>query len=150
MWRTCLDRCRAWLGIERAEPFGRQDRLGARGEKAAARFLKRLGYRIVARGVRSRLGELDLVAVDGRTVVFVEVKTRTDTDAGQPLDAVTPEKQRRVTQAALAFLKYRGLLEHRSRFDVVSIVWPAGKREPAIEHIQSAFDAVGPQGQMHR
>jgi putative endonuclease len=150
MWRAWLERCRTWLGIENAEPFGRQDRLGARGERAAARFLKGLGYRIVARGVRSRMGELDLVAVDGRTVVFVEVKTRAGTDAGQPLDAVTPEKQRRVTQAALAFLKYRGLLEHRSRFDVVSIVWPADARAPQIEHIVNAFDAVGPRGQMYR
>lgn len=150
MWRNCLQRCRAWLGVEGAAPFGPLDRLGARGERAAARFLKRMGYRIVARGVRSRLGELDLVAVDGRTVVFVEVKTRTDTDAGSPLDAVTPEKQRRVTQAALAFLKYRGLLEHRSRFDVVSIVWPPGEREPQIEHVVNAFEAVGPRGQMYR
>jgi putative endonuclease len=99
--------------------------------------------------VRSRLGELDLVAVHDRTVVFVEVKTRAGTDAGQPLDAVTPEKQRRLTQAALAFLKYRGLLEERSRFDVVSVVWPADSREPAIEHIVNAFEAVG-RGQMWR
>ncbi len=150
MLRTWFDRCRTWLGVERAEPFRALDRLGARGEKAAARYLKRLGYKIVAHGVRSRLGELDLVAVDDRTVVFVEVKTRTDTDAGQPMDAVTPEKQRRVTQAALAFLKYRGLLEHRSRFDVVSIVWPADASEPAIQHVVNAFEAVGPPGQMYR
>jgi putative endonuclease len=81
--------------------------------------------------------------------VFVEVKTRAGTDAGQPLDAVTPEKQRRLTQAALAFLKYRGLLEERSRFDVVSVVWPADASEPQIEHIVNAFEAVG-RGQMWR
>jgi putative endonuclease len=149
MLRDWLNRCWAWLGLESAEPLARQDPLGARGEKAAARFLKRRGYKIVARGVRSRLGELDLVAVQDRTVVFVEVKTRTGTDAGQPLDAVTPEKQRRLTQAALAFLKYRGLLEERSRFDVVSVVWPADAREPRIEHIVNAFEAVG-RGQMWR
>jgi putative endonuclease len=141
-----LLRIRSWLGFAAR---ARDDRLGARGERAAERFLKRLGYKIVARGERSRLGELDIVAVDGRTVVFVEVKTRTGTDAGEPLDAVTPEKQRRLTQAALAFLKYRGLLEHRSRFDVVSVVWPADAREPAIEHIINAFEAVG-RGQMYR
>ena len=149
MLRDWLDRCWAWLGLEVALPPGKQDPLGARGEKAAARFLKRRGYKIVARGVRSRLGELDLVAVQGRTVVFVEVKTRAGTDAGQPLDAVTPEKQRRLTQAALAFLKFRGLLEERSRFDVVSVVWPADAREPQIEHIVNAFEAVG-RGQMWR
>lgn len=149
MLRDWFDRCRVWLGLESAGPLRGQDRLGVRGEKTAARFLKRKGYTIVARGVRSRLGELDLVAVDGRTVVFVEVKTRTDTDAGQPLDAVTPEKQRRLTQAALAFLKYRGLLDERSRFDVVSVVWPADSRDPRIEHIENAFEAVG-RGQMYR
>jgi putative endonuclease len=148
MLRDWLDRCRAWLGLE-ADPLAGQDRLGMRGEKAAARFLKGRGYKIVARGVRSRLGELDLVAVQDRTVVFVEVKTRAGTDAGQPLDAVTPEKQRRLTQAALAFLKYRGLLEERSRFDVVSVVWPVDAREPQIEHIVNAFEAVG-RGQMWR
>jgi putative endonuclease len=148
MLRDWLDRCRAWLGLE-ADPLSGQDRLGMRGEKAAARFLKRRGYKIVARGVRSRLGELDLVAVQDRTVVFIEVKTRAGTDAGQPLDAVTPEKQRRLTQAALAFLKYRGLLEERSRFDVVSVVWPVDAREPVIEHIVNAFEAVG-RGQMWR
>lgn len=149
MVRDWLARCRTWLGLEAAGPLRGHDRLGARGEKAAAQFLKRKGYKIVARGERSRLGELDLVAVDGRTVVFVEVKTRTDTDAGQPLDAVTPEKQRRLTQAALAFLKYRGLLDERSRFDVVSVVWPADSREPRIEHIVNAFEAIG-RGQMFR
>ena len=143
-----LLRVRTWLGLHANGSRG-DDRLGARGERAAAKFLKRLGYKIVARGVRSKLGELDIVAVDDRTVVFVEVKTRTDTDARQPLDAVTPEKQRRLTQAALAFLKYRGLLEHRSRFDVVSVVWPADSQEPAIDHIVNAFEAVG-RGQMYR
>ena len=75
-------------------------------------YLRRLGYKIVARRERGRLGELDLVAVDGRTVVFVEVKTRRSHDAGHPAEAVDPEKQRRLTRLALAYLKRHGLLEY--------------------------------------
>jgi putative endonuclease len=121
--------------------------LGQRGERAAAKFLRRLGYKIVARGQRDRLGELDLVAVDGTTVVFVEVKTRTSHDAGLPVEAVDQEKQRRLTRVALTFLKRHDLLECRARFDVVAITWPHNTRRPTIEHFKNAFEAVG-QGQM--
>ena len=134
---------RSWL----ADRFGPKP-LGRRGEDAAARYLKRQGYRIIARGVRSRLGELDIVAVDGRTVVFVEVKTRTTTEAGQPTEAIDAEKQRRMTRAALAYLKAHGLLEHRARFDVVSVLWPSKARRPEIELYRDAFPAVG-RGQFH-
>ena len=70
---------------------------GQRGELAAAKFLRRLGYRIIAHGERDNLGEIDLIAIDGRTIVFVEVKSRQSTDAGHPADAVDGEKQRRLT-----------------------------------------------------
>lgn len=120
---------------------------GQRGEVAAAKFLRRLGYRIVARGERSRLGELDLVAVDGRTVVFVEVKTRDSVAHGRPEEAVDNEKQRRVTRAALGYLKRHGLLEQPARFDVVSVVWPSNSKQPTIEHFRDAFPAVGIRGQ---
>jgi putative endonuclease len=66
-----------------------------------------------------------------------------------PAEAVTAEKQRRITLAALHFLRKHRLLEVRSRFDIVAIVWPDGRGEPQIEHIQSAFEAVG-HGQMFR
>jgi len=87
------------------------------------------------------------VAVDGRTVVFVEVKTRRSHTAGSPAEAVGPEKQRRLTRAALVFLKAHGLLEHASRFDVVAVTWPKETRRPTIEHFRNAFAAVG-RGQM--
>jgi putative endonuclease len=122
--------------------------LGQRGEAAAAKFLKRLGYKIVARGQRSVLGELDLVAVDGRTVVFVEVKTRESHQAGGPEEAITDEKQRRLTRLALGYLKRHGLLECPARFDVVAVTWPKGSRRPQIEHVPNAFEAVG-RGQMY-
>ena len=112
-------------------------------EAAAAKYLKRQGYRILARGDRSRTGELDLVALDRETVVFVEVKTRRSQESGHPAEAVDPAKQRRLTRLAVTFLKRHGLLERPARFDVVAVTWIADERRPAIEHFQNAFDAVG-------
>jgi putative endonuclease len=75
--------------------------LGKRGENAAARYLRRRGYKILARGDRFGPGELDIVALDGETIVFVEVKTRESTVAGHPADAVDNVKQRRLTRLAV-------------------------------------------------
>jgi putative endonuclease len=120
-----------------------QKPLGARGEDAAVHFLKRLGYRIVERGYDSPLGELDIIAVDARTIVFVEVKTRTSSDAGHPTEAIDENKQRRMTQSALAYMKSKRLLEHSSRFDVVAVTWPPDSRRPHIEHFINAFSPSG-------
>jgi putative endonuclease len=117
--------------------------LGRRGEDAAARYLRGIGYVIVARGHRDNIGELDLVAVDGRTVVFVEVKTRTSHDAGHPADAVDTAKQQRLTRLALSFMKRHDLLDCSARFDVVAVTWPDGRGRPTIEHYKSAFEPVG-------
>jgi putative endonuclease len=118
--------------------------LGDRGERIAARYLRREGLRIITRNYRTPQGEVDLIARDGNTVVFVEVKSRR---RGQPAEAVTLEKQRRLTLAALHFLRRHRLLEHPSRFDVVAIVWPDDRRPPQVEHIRDAFPAFG-RGQM--
>jgi len=128
-----------WLAAQRPQP----KTLGQRGEAAAARFLEKKGYVIVARSNRMRHGELDLVAVDQRTVVFVEVKTRRSHDAGHPADAVDEDKQRRLTHLALIYLKRHHLLECPARFDVVAITWPDDGCEPVIEHYVNAFSAVG-------
>jgi putative endonuclease len=120
--------------------------LGDRGERAAARYLRGRGMRILRRGYRTANGEIDLIARDDDTLVFVEVKARR---RGQPAEAVTLEKQRRLTLAALHFLKRYGLLEVRSRFDVVAGLWPDDDADPEIEHIRDAFDAQG-RGQMFR
>ncbi len=127
-----------------ATPFGRRYRsLDQRGERAAKRYLRKPGYQIVGRRERGRLGEIDLVAVDGRTIVFVEVKTRRSTVAGRPDEAVEAGKQQRLTRLALAYLKRHDLLECSARFDVVGVTWPAGDRRPTIEHFRNAFEAVG-------
>lgn len=121
--------------------------LGRRGEDAAARFLTRLGYQIVARGERGGLGEIDLVAVDGRVVVFVEVKTRRAHATGHPVEAVDDNKQRRLTRLALSWLRRHDLLENSSRFDIVAVTWPDDQCPPLIEHFKNAFEATG-HGQM--
>jgi putative endonuclease len=127
--------------------WSRYHSLDRRGERAAERYARRLGYKIIARRQRGRMGELDLVAVDGRTIVFIEVKTRTSHDAGHPAEAVGPEKQRQLTRLALAYLKRHDLLEYPARFDVIAVTWPRAARKPTIEHYQNAFPAVG-RGQM--
>ncbi len=124
-------------------PWRRPQTLGRRGEAEAARFLKKKGYVVVARSDRQRRGEIDLVAVDDQTVVFVEVKTRRSHEAGHPAEAVDREKQRRLTQLALAYLKQHGLLECPARFDVVAVTWPEDGGRPVIEHFPHAFEAVG-------
>ncbi len=121
--------------------------LGDRGERYAARILRRKGHRILFRGKRNRFGELDIITIDersdGRMIVFVEVKARKNERAGSPAEAVTDEKQRRLSRSALAFLKTHELLEHPARFDVVSIVWPMDAKKPTIvKHYENAFEVV--------
>jgi putative endonuclease len=120
--------------------------LGERGERAAARYLKRQGMRVLLRGYRTNQGEIDLIARDGDTLVFIEVKARRK---GVPAEAVTPEKERRLSITALQFMRKYNLLEVRSRFDIVAIVWPDDQGPPRIEHFRNAFEAVG-RGQMFR
>jgi putative endonuclease len=116
--------------------------LGYLGERAAEKYLKRKGYKIVARGERLRGGELDLVAVDGRTVVFVEVKTRRSNEAGTPAEAVDARKEMHLTRAAMAFLKRHSLEGYACRFDVIAVTRPEQGQEPRIEHIVNAFEAA--------
>lgn len=121
--------------------------LGDKGERLAARHLRRRGYRILGRQVSNRLGEIDLIAMDGDCIVFVEVKTRRDDAAGHPVEAVTHPKRKQLTRVALAWLKKNGLLERPSRFDVVAVLWIEGRRRPEITHYRNAFAPVGT-GQM--
>ena len=113
--------------------------LGKIGEDLACRELERCGYAIVARRYRRRGGELDIVARDGPTVVFVEVKTRDGRWFGGAAEAVTGLKRRRIVQLALEYLTRHQLSECPCRFDVVSIQLEAGR--PVIELYRNAFGA---------
>ena len=114
-------------------------RLGDRGEQQAERFLIGLGYRIISRQYRNRWGEIDLIAEDGPWLVFIEVKTRRTAEAGAPFEAVHRGKQTKLTNLALTYLKQRGWLERRVRFDVVSILWQEGAA-PQIQLFRHAFE----------
>jgi putative endonuclease len=116
---------------------------GNRSERAAARFLKRQGYRIVARNYCCSQGELDLVAVDGGCIVFVEVRSTGTDDLAKTAASVDLAKQRRLTNLALHFLQRHRLLNHPARFDVLILSWPAESSEPVISHHRHAFEAVG-------
>jgi putative endonuclease len=116
---------------------------GTRSERAAGRLLRRLGYRILKRNYSCTYGELDLVALDGRCIVFVEVRSTGADDPTRAAASVDAGKQKRLTRLAVHFLRAYKLLDHSARFDVLAISWPPDKREPLIIHHRNAFDAVG-------
>jgi putative endonuclease len=110
--------------------------LGNKGEDWAAKFLKEKGYKILDRNLTTPFGEVDIIARDGNTIVFIEVKTRSSDIFGQPFEAVNYRKQERLKKIALFYLK--GIKKHLPiRFDVVSIIYRNGKAE--ISHIINAF-----------
>jgi putative endonuclease len=116
------------------------DVLGQRGENVAAKFLRNQGFRILVRNFRCKVGEVDIIARDGRTIVFVEVKTRVDDDP-TPEDQVNNPKRHQITKAAKFYMSRYGVPPPPARFDVVAIVWPSG-REPQVRHTTDAFEAT--------
>jgi putative endonuclease len=111
--------------------------LGRWGEEEAASYLRRLGMRVLERNMRTPVGEIDIIARQGRTLVFVEVKTRRSKAFGTPQEAVGPAKQRQILRAAQWYLgggKGRGL---QPRFDVVAV--QPGPEGAVVEHIPDAF-----------
>ena len=124
------------------EPLSQNPRriLGEASEAAACRFLVHRGYQILARNVRFRCGEVDIVATDGESWIFVEVRSRRSGCDPDIADTVTPAKQRRVIRAALEYLKSHGGPNRRLRFDVITVLWPQNNPgAPEITHWESAF-----------
>lgn len=111
--------------------------LGAKGEDVAAGYLEGLGYRIVERNFRCPLGEIDVVAQTGGTVVFCEVKTRRSARWGEPSEAVNPSKQARIRRLGAVWLAERAVRARDVRFDVVSITWH--DQGPSVAHLIGAF-----------
>ena len=110
--------------------------LGDRGEIQAERFLLRSGWIIIARSYSTDLGEIDLIAVNGESLVFVEVKTRSSLERGLPEDAIDSDKIRRISQMAQQYLHHQTSI----RFDVISILW-AEDESPQLKHYKNAFQA---------
>ena len=116
--------------------------LGRRGEDEAAAYLRQQGYRIVARRARVLRGDIDIVAVDGRTVVFVEVRSRSDTSHGHPAETVGYRKQRRIAELATAYIRRHRLQDCHVRIDVVTVPFAAeAGSSPVVEHFRNAFDS---------
>ena len=116
--------------------------LGLVGEDLAARTLEARGYAILERRYRTNRGEIDIVAADGETLVFVEVKARADQEFGTAAECVTPAKQRRVARMAAEYLATHRVADCPCRFDVVAIDF-ALSAEPRVTIYPGAFDAAG-------
>ena len=114
--------------------------LGKTGEDLACSELEKRGYEIIARRYRQRRGEIDIIARDGATVVFVEVKARDSRAFGEAAEAVTGFKRRRLVQLAVDYMTRHHLANRPCRFDVVSIHFDSGA--PIVEVFQNAFDAL--------
>ncbi|OIP93489.1 MAG: YraN family protein [Syntrophobacterales bacterium CG_4_8_14_3_um_filter_58_8] len=111
---------------------------GKRGEELAAAYLAEAGYRIIERNYRCLFGEIDIVAEEGETLVFVEVKSRRSDAYGDPQLAVGHQKQKKISMISVHYLTERHLHHRLARFDVVAVkLLPAGHR---IELIRNAFD----------
>ncbi|WP_192894531.1 YraN family protein [Paenibacillus contaminans] len=114
--------------------------LGAYGEKQAALYLLRLGYRIVEANWRCRSGEIDLVAMDGDTLVFAEVRTRSTSGAfGTPIESVDFRKRKQIRETAQVYLHQHRLPVGSFRFDVIGVFMKAGSEAAEIKHVANAF-----------
>ena len=123
----------------RSGPGLRAQASGARGEDLAESYLRSLGYTILGRNFKTRSGEIDIIAKDFETTVFVEVKQRESESHGRPEDFVPPSKRRRVISAARLYAAQHRLSERPLRFDVVAIHLAGGT--PDVRHYRGAFDA---------
>lgn len=105
---------------------------GRVGETQACDYLEKLGYKIIARNYRNKIGEIDIIAKDKETLVFVEVKTRSSNKFGYGREAVNYKKQMKIRNVATAYLKYKHILDTSVRFDVIEI-------NDKVEHFKNAF-----------
>ena len=114
--------------------------IGAWGEEIASQYLEAKGYRILARNWRTQEGEVDLVAQDGETIVFVEVKTRTSKEFGWPEESITLTKRRRLQRSAMAYLSDQDLIDILWRIDVIAIDCNYSGGVERLEHYIDAVD----------
>lgn len=137
LWRLWLNPmfCRWW---DRWFPAAST---GAWGERIAERYLLKQGHWIIARNVRTRASEIDLVTLDGRTLVFVEVKTRSSKGRSSGLEAVDSEKQQRLSRAAASYLHRHQLDRQAARFDVLAITIDRLTQNPTVVYVRNAFES---------
>jgi putative endonuclease len=112
--------------------------LGSEGESLAAQFLREQGYKIVLHNYKTRIGEIDIIAKDGETIVFVEVKTRSDDTFCEPYESVNTAKRQKIKNVASLYLQ-KQKKEYPARFDVISITCQKNGKK-VIRHIMDAFE----------
>jgi putative endonuclease len=112
-----------------------KDLLGQQGEQLAAKFLTDAGLSVLGRNWRCKLGEIDIVALDGRTLVVCEVKTRSGVRFGTPLEAITRQKAQRLRRLAVAWVRAHGLVFDQIRIDVIAVL-RAASGDFSIEHVR--------------
>ena len=116
----------------------KQQQFGKKSENLAVWYLKKNGYKIIEQNYRTPLGEIDIIAKEKKTIVFVEVKSRQSIRYGNPKWAVTPKKQRKISMVALQYLKSTRQMDARARFDVVAVT--SNRDQPQIEIVKNAFE----------
>ena len=112
-------------------------KLGSLGEDIAAKYLQEQGYKILHRNFRSRYGEIDIICGREQSVIFVEVKTRTNTSFGSPEESITKTKQQHIHKVALIYLETYPYSFQEIRFDVIGIIMDGS--EPKLNHLEAAF-----------
>ncbi len=112
-------------------------RIGNKGESIAEEYLKQKGYKIIQRNYRCRFGEIDIIAKDGNTVVFTEVRTKQNNNFGSPQESITPAKIEKISKASLSFIQEKKMAGFSYRFDLIAITFSQGRQN--IEHIENAF-----------
>lgn len=120
--------------------------LGAFGEDMACSYLEQRGYKLLERNFSCKAGELDIIAMEGDTIAFVEVKCRTGVDFGNPSEAVSFYKQSRMVKAALFFMSKHKLFDYMCRFDVIEVLTEGTKENTRINLIKNAFEYSGKYG----
>jgi putative endonuclease len=117
----------------------KKNEVGKLGEDEAVRFLKKKGYDIIARNWRHKFGEIDIIALDRETVVFVEVRTKMTGDFGTPEESVTKTKMRQIVKAASNYIREKRLQGESIRFDFIGVIADKDAGKPNINHIENAF-----------
>jgi len=113
--------------------------IGSKGETEAIRFLRKKGLRILTRNWRFGKKEIDIIAQEGGTICFIEVKTRGSLEFGLPQEAIDFKKRKSLITLAVSYINRYGLKDYNFRFDVVSVLWERNKRKAKIEYIKNAF-----------
>jgi putative endonuclease len=112
--------------------------IGQKGENLAVEYLQKLGYKVLERNYRCKLGEVDIIALDNDTLVFIEVRTRSSLDFGLPQESINRRKRHQISKVALEYMIRRKLKNIPARFDVVAISLEPGKEK--VDHIKDAFE----------